>query len=61
MAQGLPAVVSNFNAAGEVIRNNKTGIIVPVDDDKAMAEQIINLLDDHELRLRLGAAAKSYR
>jgi glycosyltransferase involved in cell wall biosynthesis len=60
MAQGLPAVVSNFNAAGEVIRNNKTGIIVPVDDDKAMAEQIINLLYDHELRLRLGAEAKSF-
>ena len=60
MAQGLPAVVSNFNAADEVIRNNKTGIIVPVDDDKAMAEQIINLLDNHELRLRLGAEARSF-
>jgi glycosyltransferase involved in cell wall biosynthesis len=60
MAQGLPAVVSNFNAAGEVIRNNKTGIIVPADDDNAMAEQIINLLDDHELRLRLGAEARAF-
>jgi len=60
MAQGLPAVVSNFNAAGEVIRNNETGIIVPADDDKAMAEQIIKLLDNHGLRLRLGAAGKTY-
>jgi glycosyltransferase involved in cell wall biosynthesis len=60
MAMGLPSVVTNFNSASELINNNETGIIVPADDDKAMAEQIIKLLVNHELRSRLGAAGKVY-
>lgn len=55
---GVPAVGTRISATIDAIVDGKTGLLVPVKDPKAMAQAIIRLLSDGELRLRLGAAAR---
>ena len=59
MLAGLPVVCTTFAGVDEVIASPDMGILVPLNNDKAMAQQIIALLDDPDRRHRLGAAAKS--
>jgi glycosyltransferase involved in cell wall biosynthesis len=55
---GVPAVGTRISATIDAIVDGKTGLLVPVKDPKAMAQAIVRLLSDGELRLRLGAAAR---
>jgi glycosyltransferase involved in cell wall biosynthesis len=55
---GVPAVGTRISATIDAIVDGKTGLLVPVKDSKAMAQAVIRLLSDGELRLRLGAAAR---
>lgn len=55
---GVPAVGTRISATIDAIVDGKTGLLVPVKDPKAMAQAIIRLLSDSELRLTLGAAAR---
>jgi L-malate glycosyltransferase len=54
---GVPAVASNIPAHQEVIGEN-TGLLFPVEDADAMAAAIDRIASDHELRQRLGQAAR---
>lgn len=53
-ASGKPVVAFNHCAIPEVVRNNETGILVEPKDHKKMAEAIIKLLKDMNLRKFMG-------
>lgn len=57
-AMGLPAVVCDVGTGTtEAIDPDRTGLAVP-NDDQALADALRRLLDDHELRARLGGRAR---
>ncbi|MGH9081570.1 MAG: glycosyltransferase family 4 protein, partial [Acidimicrobiales bacterium] len=59
MACGVALVATTAGALPEVVgRDGDTGLLVPPDDPGALAGAIARLLDDEELRRRLGAAGR---
>ena len=50
---GLPVIMSDVGVAGEIIKNDENGIIVPVGDAVKFTEAILRLQNDKELRSRL--------
>jgi glycosyltransferase involved in cell wall biosynthesis len=59
MACGTPIVATTGGALPEVVgRDGETGLLVPPGDASALALAIGRLLDDDELRARLGAAGR---
>jgi glycosyltransferase involved in cell wall biosynthesis len=60
MAAGLPIICTDFESAREVISDPSLGIIIPRDDDAALAETVLELLDDPERGRRLGDAARAH-
>jgi glycosyltransferase involved in cell wall biosynthesis len=61
MHQGRPVVVSDSvgAAAGGLVRDGESGIVVRSGDPAALAQAIDTLLKDAELRQRLGAGARA--
>jgi len=49
-AQGVPVLAADSYGPGTLIEQNETGVLVPVDDAKTMAQAIRNLLADDTLR-----------
>jgi glycosyltransferase involved in cell wall biosynthesis len=60
MAGGLPVVTTQFPGVNEVVGHGRTGVIVPLDDDRAMANVILELLSDPARARRLGLAARQW-
>ena len=58
MAAGKPVVVTDVGGASEGVVENENGYLVPSDDDKKMAERIIELLKDEDKATSFGAAAR---
>lgn len=58
MRAGLPVVASDVGGVGEAVRSGETGILVPPGDEGALARALETLLDDPDLRLRLGRAGR---
>ena len=59
LALGLPTVSTDHKfGANEMIENGKSGILVPVSDPKAMAEAILQILEDGELQKTLSYNAQ---
>ena len=58
MAFGLPVVATNVGGLPEIVEDGVTGILVPPKDPDALAEAVIQLLRDPQLRRRLGQAAR---
>jgi len=59
MACGVALVATTGGALPEVVgTDGETGLLVPPDDPGALAQAIGRLLDDDELRSRLGAAGR---
>lgn len=59
MACGVPLVATTGGALPEVVgREGETGLLVPPNDPGALAAGITRLLDDPELRARLGEAGR---
>lgn len=54
MACELPVIVSNADGLKEVVENNKTGFIVETKNSKAIAEKIKLLINEKELRKKIG-------
>lgn len=51
MICGCPVISTDCQSGpAEIIKNNENGILVPVNDKKAMSEAMINLLGDAEMR-----------
>ncbi len=60
MASGLAVVVSDVGGITEAVTDETTGIVVPPEDAHALALALTRLIDDCELRGRLGVAARAY-
>lgn len=55
MSFGLPIITTDKCVAGlELVEENTNGYIVPVDDDKALAEKAMSLIKDEERTKRFG-------
>jgi D-inositol-3-phosphate glycosyltransferase len=57
MACGTPVVASQVGGLAFLVQDGLTGFTVPLDDPEAMADRLTRLLEDHELRERLGRQA----
>jgi glycosyltransferase involved in cell wall biosynthesis len=55
-SQGLPCVSTDVSAIPEFIVNEETGVLVPPDDPRALAEALRRLMVSPALRTRLGQA-----
>jgi len=58
LASAKPMIVTNAGGMPEVIQNDINGYVVPVKDYEALAARIISLLDDDELRERIGQTGR---
>lgn len=60
MHQATPVVATDAvgAAAGGLVRDDETGLVVPAGDPVALARAFTRLLDDEALRTRLGAAGR---
>ena len=58
MACAVPVVTSDIGGSTEINVDGQTGFIVPKADANALAEAIMKILKDSELRNRLGQAAR---
>jgi glycosyltransferase involved in cell wall biosynthesis len=58
-ASGRPMIATDVPGCREVVRHGKTGLLVPMDDDRALAEAIESLLASAAIRRRYGAAARA--
>jgi len=59
-ASGLPIVVGDSGGAPETVRHGETGYVVDPGDHRALAHRLIELIEDPELRRRMGAAGREY-
>lgn len=58
MALERPVVASDVDGLSEVVEHGQTGVLVPSGDAHRLAEAIVTLLRDPELRRRMGAAGR---
>jgi glycosyltransferase involved in cell wall biosynthesis len=58
MSLGIPVVSCPVSGIPELVVNEETGLLVPPDDERMLAEAIARLIDDEELRRRLGHAGR---
>ena len=58
MAAGLPAVVSDIPGNVDVIEHERNGLLFRAEDPRDLAERLNSLLDQEDLRRRLGQAAR---
>ncbi|MDR1485042.1 MAG: glycosyltransferase family 4 protein [Planctomycetaceae bacterium] len=57
-AAARPIVISDVGGLGEIINDGESGFVVPPENPTAMAEKIIQLLNNNELAQNLGKNAK---
>jgi glycosyltransferase involved in cell wall biosynthesis len=58
MATGTAVVATETEGARELIQSEQTGLLVPVADAAKLAHAVLRLLEDKELRERLGTKAQ---
>ena len=59
-AVGLPVVVSDLKTFERLVVNGVNGLVVPRGDSQALADVLLAMLSDTELRYRLGSNARQY-
>jgi glycosyltransferase involved in cell wall biosynthesis len=59
-ACGRAAVTTDVPGCRSVVRHEQTGLLVPAQNGPAIADALQRLLEDRELRERLGRAARSF-
>ena len=58
MALGRPVIASGVGGICSVVRNNETGLVVPPSDSMALAERILELLQDPVRARAIGEAGR---
>lgn len=56
---GVPVVATRVAAVAEVVADGVTGVLVPPERPRAIADAVLRLLDDETLRAGLGAAGRA--
>ena len=59
MAHGRPVVASAVGGLLDAVEDGVTGLLVPPRDPASLRDALMRLLGDHDLRWRLGAAARA--
>ncbi|OGA55508.1 MAG: glycosyl transferase family 1 [Betaproteobacteria bacterium RIFCSPLOWO2_12_FULL_65_14] len=59
MLCGLPCVTTDVGSIGEAAVNGQTALVVPPQDAGALGQALLGLIEEPELRERLGAAARA--
>jgi glycosyltransferase involved in cell wall biosynthesis len=57
-ATGKPIITTDSPGCREAVINNQTGKLVAPKDSKALAEAILELINDHEKRVQMGFAGR---
>ncbi len=57
-AHGLPVIASHIGGVPDAVAHNKTGLLVPPGDKKALAEAFTKLIESPELRTSMGDAGR---
>jgi starch synthase len=55
---GVPCIGTNAWAIPEIVAEGETGYLVPIDDEAALAQRMVELLRDPQLAARMGAAGR---
>lgn len=58
LAAGLPVVASRVGQLGDLISSEENGLLYPPGEIQALAEALVRLHDDPDLRTRLGEAGR---
>lgn len=58
MASGIPIVSTNISAIPETVRHGENGLLVKPGNTTELADAIIQLLEDEELRIRMGKTGR---
>ena len=58
MSVGTPVIASHLDGIREIIRDGLDGFLVPPGDAEALAEKLSLLIEDQDLRQRLGRSAR---
>ena len=58
MAAGRPVVTTAAGGCGDMVEDGKTGAVVAVGNDVALADAMTRLIADRELSARMSAAAR---
>lgn len=59
-AMGKPVVASDLKAIDELVKNEETGYLIPVSDQKVLQEKITFLFDNPDVAARMGKAGKKF-
>ena len=59
-AYGVPSIGVRGGVMNEIIKDGETGFLTPLEDAEALASAMILLLENKNLRLRLGENARDY-
>ena len=57
-ACGKPIVTTDVPGCREVVRDGDNGLLVPVRDSKALADAILRLIENNELRVQMGKRSR---
>jgi D-inositol-3-phosphate glycosyltransferase len=60
MACGTPVVASQVGGLAFLVQDGVTGFTVPTDEPDALADSLMKLLNDPELRDRMGGQAAEF-
>ena len=60
LACGCTVVASDTDPVHEFVHDGETGVLTPFHDPAALAERVLTVLADRELRQRLGAGARAF-
>jgi glycosyltransferase involved in cell wall biosynthesis len=58
MASGLPTVASKISGIPDTVNDGETGSLIPPGDSEALADAVVHLLRDPNLRSRMADSAK---
>ncbi|MEI6597194.1 MAG: glycosyltransferase family 4 protein [bacterium] len=55
---GLPIIMTDVGCAGEVIKDGDSGLVIPIGNKEKLVEAMLKIIEDENLRKKLGANAK---
>jgi glycosyltransferase involved in cell wall biosynthesis len=60
MAAGLPVVGTDVGGMSEVVKHGRTGVLVPLEDERGFIDAVVRLARAPAERVRLGAAGRHF-